>query len=161
MSTSFPVTAIVGTPGGDDLAGTAGRDRVYGLSGADIIEGLAGDDGLWGGPGHDLLLGQADDDYLSGGPNPDIANWQAFALGEEVFVALTPGAPEITLHDVATGDRIGSLRPPGGGSRFDFGTTLATGGNRILVGVPGADTVGEDAGRAHLYDTDGRFIAHA
>lgn len=167
---------------GDVLLGFGGEDWVIGHDGDDFADGGLGDDRLDGGSGDNAVFGRAGDDWLiagggndrlyGDGPSLDLVEtlvgpepepmtdpfWQAFALGPDVLVALTPGAPEITLLDVETGERVGSLQPPPGVAPFDFNTTLATGGDRVLVGEAGADTDGEDSGRAHLYDTEGRFI---
>jgi Ca2+-binding RTX toxin-like protein len=61
---------IVGTPGNDNLRGTAHADVIVGLAGNDRIDGLRGDDMICGGhdfvPG-DVLRGGAGSDRLSGG----------------------------------------------------------------------------------------------
>ena len=62
---------IVGTPGHDDILGTAAADVIAGLGGHDFISGLAGDDVICGGPSGDYLKGGLGDDRLLGGPGGD------------------------------------------------------------------------------------------
>ena len=62
---------IVGTRGGDYLAGGGHDDVIIGLAGNDTILGGAGDDLLEGGPGNDVITGGAGADRIVGGPGSD------------------------------------------------------------------------------------------
>ncbi|UEM07303.1 hypothetical protein JL101_032990 (plasmid) [Skermanella rosea] len=174
----------VGREGDDILLGGQGGDRLIGSQGDDHADGGGGDDRLNGGPGSDTLFGRRGSDRLIAGdgddrlfgegapslelverfagpppdPNTDVFG-QAFAIAGETLAVLPPGASEITLHDVSTGALLGSIQPPPGAGPFDYRTTLAAGTDRILVGEPGADIDGNDAGQAYLHDASGRFIA--
>ncbi|WP_372618722.1 calcium-binding protein [Falsiroseomonas sp.] len=71
---------IIGTPGPDELPGTAQKDRILSLGGADTIEGLGDADLIFGGSGNDLIRGEGrsfegaqigGDDTILGGPGDD------------------------------------------------------------------------------------------
>lgn len=62
---------MVGTGGGDNLRGTAGRDVIVGGGGNDIIKGGAGKDVICGGGGNDVLKGGTGSDDLRGGGGND------------------------------------------------------------------------------------------
>lgn len=62
---------ITGTPGNDDLRGTAGRDVICGFGGNDRIRGLGGNDVIRGGGGNDRLFGGNGSDRIEGGPGND------------------------------------------------------------------------------------------
>ena len=74
---------LLGTPGDDELEGTAATDVIVGLGGDDEIEGNGGDDricggegddDLEGGGGNDRLFGEAGEDQLDGGSGIDHAD---------------------------------------------------------------------------------------
>jgi serralysin len=65
------IEAVVGSPFGDDLMGTDGRERFAAIGGRDELQGSGGDDVLNAGAGNDTVHGQADDDALRGGPGRD------------------------------------------------------------------------------------------
>jgi hypothetical protein len=62
---------IVGTPGNDQLAGTASPDVIVALGGDDKIGGAGGDDLICAGPGADLVSAEGGSDRVSGGPGDD------------------------------------------------------------------------------------------
>jgi len=62
---------INGTPGRDELDGSAGGDLIDGAGGRDRIRGLAGDDCLTGGLGRDRVSGDDGADRLHGGAGRD------------------------------------------------------------------------------------------
>jgi non-specific serine/threonine protein kinase len=61
----------VGSPAGDSITGTDGKDVVVALGGSDQIEGGAGADRLCGDQGRDRLSGGPGKDRLDGGPGRD------------------------------------------------------------------------------------------
>ena len=64
---------IVGTPGHDEIHGTAGRDVIVGRGGNDDIEGRRGNDLICGNRGNDELEGDRGADRLIGGKGHDEA----------------------------------------------------------------------------------------
>ncbi len=68
---SKPCT-IVGSPGADNLTGTAKADVICGRGGDDRILGGPGEDVIRGGPGADRLFGGYGRDYLYGGSGDDL-----------------------------------------------------------------------------------------
>ena len=62
---------LLGTPGSDQLYGSAGDDRILGRGGRDQIGGNAGSDRLYGGEGRDELTGSSGPDILVGGRGGD------------------------------------------------------------------------------------------
>ncbi|MDF2234795.1 choice-of-anchor Q domain-containing protein [Albimonas sp. CAU 1670] len=65
------VPEVRGTPGPDDLSGTALGERMLGLGDDDTLQAGGGDDTLEGGEGDDTLDGGEGDDTLDGGPGAD------------------------------------------------------------------------------------------
>jgi len=57
---------ITGTPGGDRLVGTRGRDVISAYGGGDRILGRAGNDLICAGAGNDTVIGGAGDDTIAG-----------------------------------------------------------------------------------------------
>jgi Ca2+-binding RTX toxin-like protein len=91
-----PNAPAVGTPGDDQLVGSAAADRLFGFEGKDAISGAAGDDILWGGLGKDRLTGgPGEDDFVievvKRKEKPDKID--DFVVGEDLFV-LDQGAFE-------------------------------------------------------------------
>src|SRR5687768_658528 len=67
------VATIVGTPGNDDIIGTARADVIVGGRGTDSIYGRAGDDIICGGrSGLRVEEGEKVPQLLSGGPGDDV-----------------------------------------------------------------------------------------
>jgi hypothetical protein len=62
---------ITGTPGKDRLGGTAAGETICGLGGKDRLSGKAGNDVLKGGGGADVLRGGSGRDRIIGGPGRD------------------------------------------------------------------------------------------
>lgn len=62
---------IVGTPAGEKLRGTTGRDVIFAAGGADEVRGLGGKDMICGAGGKDQVKGGADDDRLAGAGGRD------------------------------------------------------------------------------------------
>jgi Ca2+-binding RTX toxin-like protein len=74
-----------GTPGNDNLIGSAAGDRLSGLGGADTISGRRGRDCVVGGPGADDLFGGRAGDRINGGPG---RNTYAGGSGNDVINAV-------------------------------------------------------------------------
>ncbi len=78
---------------------------------------------------------------------------EALAWSDGLVVA---GAPlefvtgTVRVLDPDTGDVVTTILPPD--ATGEFGAALAVSGSTLLVGAPGDDTLGEDAGAAYLYD---------
>ena len=62
---------INGTPGDDELLGTALNDDIHGFAGNDGLFGFEGNDLLDGGDDHDFMRGQSGNDWLLGGTGDD------------------------------------------------------------------------------------------
>ena len=139
---------IIGSGGGDRLAGTAGDDLVRARSGGDRVAGRGGDDRIAGGEGRDRLDGGAGDDVIFGfGASDRRAGSDAIAVrtvgdGFErpVYATAAPGDPgrlyvveqhsgRIEILDTRTGET--AARPfldlPDGG--------LADGNEQGLLGL--------------------------
>lgn len=65
------VENVVGSLGGDVIAGTDGRNKISGSLGDDVIDGAGGRDKLIGGKGHDRLTDGTGIDNLIGGSGAD------------------------------------------------------------------------------------------
>ncbi len=103
-------------------------------------------------------------------PNPDPTESDMFgssvAAWDNFFVAGAPGAD----HDAQDaglayltsihGDVLVTFHNPAPDSGDHFGAAIAFSENRVLVGAPGDDTFGEDAGAAYLFDAlTGDYLA--
>ncbi len=118
---------VVGTPGDDNLDGTAVKDFILADAGNDTLTGDAGDDTLFGGSGNDLLDGGDDDDLLAGdgGIVGDLGNDVLLGgdgndtlLGGSTFSIAGLGAGQDTM-DGGAGDDI--LAPGPGVDTYDGG----------------------------------------
>ena len=90
----YPGRIAFGSPGDNELKGTAGRDYLNGQRGDDVIRGLGGNDVVVGGRGRDHLFGGGGKDFLDsrdgtkgndvvdGGPGADTVRKDA---GDAVF----------------------------------------------------------------------------
>lgn len=67
------VEGVVGSSGGDNLAGDAGANRLEGLWGNDVLRGRGGDDTAAGGGRNDRLFGAGGEDLLDGEAGNDRA----------------------------------------------------------------------------------------
>jgi hypothetical protein len=100
---------IVGTPGPDNLRGTADGDRLSGLAGDDILRGEGGADCLIGGPGDDRVEGGGGRDEVSTGTGNDRID----EVGYEYRAGWTPDPGRNSVEagggrdavDVANGER--------------------------------------------------------
>lgn len=128
------VENVVGTGGGDSLAGSAADNRLDGLDGDDLLTGAAGadwlegdlgNDTLAGGEGDDLLAGEAGDDSLQGDGGSD---WM---LGREGADRLEAGAGADGLFGGQGNDTL-----DGGADDDELDGGL---GNDLLFGGAGAD----------------------
>ncbi len=80
------------------------------------------------------------------------------AVGRPTFQSTTAtGAAYV--FDVASGQQLARLTPPGGTIDSRFGWSIDIQGGRVLVGARGEDQVGDDAGAAYLFDAQtGQFL---
>ncbi|RYF89019.1 MAG: calcium-binding protein, partial [Caulobacteraceae bacterium] len=126
----------VGTPGDDDLTGTAGVDTVDGGAGKDVLRGLGGDDVLDGGDGNDYVYGGNNDDVLGGNAGGDSL------FGEDGDDLLDGGDSADKLFGGAGVDDLiggtGNDRLDGGG---DADSLTGGSGNDYLDGGLGADVM--------------------
>ncbi|MFO7856865.1 MAG: calcium-binding protein [Paracoccaceae bacterium] len=67
------IEGVVGSSGGDRLAGDAGANRLDGLWGNDVLRGRGGDDTIAGGGRNDRLFGADGEDLLDGEAGADRA----------------------------------------------------------------------------------------
>jgi Ca2+-binding RTX toxin-like protein len=67
-------------------------------------------------------------------------------------VDAAPGAGAAYLFDPETGALLQTFRNPTPQPNDEFGTALAAVGGNLLVGAPGDDSAGADAGAAYLFD---------
>ncbi len=107
---------VTGTPGADEIAGTAaadilvgggGNDRILGGGGADTLDGGDGNDRILGGRGADTIDGGGGNDRILGGPGRDRLTGGA---GRDRFVFRKPSdsrpkSPDV-ITDFKAGDRI-------------------------------------------------------
>lgn len=120
---SGPVSGIedaVGSPQGDDLAGTSGAnlldgsggaDRLRGFGGDDILVGGDGDDDVFGGDGRDVAVGGFGADELYGDGGDDIVLAGPVDLAPAGIRAV---AAEWSRTDRDYAQRIAALRNGGG-----------------------------------------------
>jgi Ca2+-binding RTX toxin-like protein len=87
-------TPIIGTPGGDSIAGLAIDD---------LVLGRAGDDTLGGGAGDDLLDGGTGNDTLYGGTEADGA-------GDDIYVFARGYGRDVVYDNDATPDNLDTIR---------------------------------------------------
>ncbi|MDM0113045.1 calcium-binding protein [Variovorax sp. J22R133] len=73
-SATLLAKVFAGTPGDDQLIGTAAADVIQGQAGIDVLYGDAGGDTLRGGTGNDYLFGEDGNDTLAGGLGDDLLN---------------------------------------------------------------------------------------
>lgn len=134
---------VVGTPGDDNLDGTAVKDFILADAGNDTLTGDAGDDTLFGGSGNDRLEGGGDDDLLAGdgGIFADFGNDVLLGgdgndtlLGGSVFSIAGLGAGQDTMDGGAGDD---TLAPGPGVDTFDGGPGRDT--LELFDGIQGAD----------------------
>ncbi|GAB5469822.1 MAG: hypothetical protein Kilf2KO_28520 [Rhodospirillales bacterium] len=153
-------TAIEGSPGDDELIGTAESELIAGLDGNDTLYGLAGNDTLSGGAGDDSLFGGPGADVLSGGDGLDTADYSD-----------APAAIEANLGDPgsnsgeAAGDSYSSIERLRGSAFNDQlwgddqdNRLYGRDGNDILWGGEGGDILngGDGVDRASYSKADGR-----
>ncbi|MCE3289609.1 MAG: Ca2+-binding protein toxin-related, partial [Caulobacter sp.] len=127
---------FVGTPGADDLSGTAGNDTADGGDNNDILRGLGGDDTLNGGNMSDQLYGGDNNDILGGDAGGDIL------YGEAGTDTLNGGDGGDKLYGGTGADQLnggtGNDRMDG---EADIDTLNGGAGNDYLDGGAGADVM--------------------
>ncbi len=126
---------------GNDLAGTADDDRVFGTLGGDNINGLGGDDKLsmdrgddcvFGGPGNDSISGNEGDDEVRGGEGTDRVFGRAG-------------------NDAISGNEDDDLVVAGSGDDRAFGRA----GNDRVRGQEGTDALSGNAGNDKVQGGEG------
>ena len=129
---------LAGTAGVNRLEGDYGADDLFGLDGDDKLYGGFGDDHLEGGEGSDTLLGENGADHLDGGAGWDTVSYETAGL---VVVDLQTPANN---QGHATGDTFNSIEKIIGAS-----------GNDRLSGDAGANTFAGGYGADRLFGRDG------
>ena len=139
---------IIGTGGGDTLAGDSTANRLAGSGGNDAIQGRDGDDTLWGDAGNDTLDGGAGREALFGGAGVDLASYANAQAGFWADMA----APATNTGE-AFGDSWAELEGIIGSA---FGDTLLgdEAGNQI-DGGDGFDLIDGRGGSDTLYGGGG------
>jgi len=125
---------VFGGDGDDDLSGQQGNDILYGEGGDDLLSGHIGNDTLIGDIGSDRLYGGSGDDDLVGGV------WSF----EPIPAAPQPDKDELygeDGNDYLRGDNV---------FQYSAGLTQTTGGDDLLIGGPGYDTLDGQAGNDTL-----------
>ncbi|MCZ6846397.1 MAG: calcium-binding protein, partial [Alphaproteobacteria bacterium] len=141
---TITVTEVV-----DTIQGTPGDDNLVGTAGADLIKGLGGDDTMAGGAGNDTLQGQAGADALDGGTGSDTATYQG--SGQAVNVNLTTGTG--TGGD-AQGDTLTDIENLTGSGNDD--TLTGDGNANVIDGDAGDDSIDGGAGADTLTGGSGQ-----
>ena len=70
------------------------------------------------------------------------------------------GSGTVYLYDASTGDLLRTIEDPTPSQDGQFGKSVALDGNQILIGNPGDDTNGQDAGQAYLFDVTTGSLLH-
>src|SRR5680860_812221 len=102
---------LSGGAGGDELGGRAGPDDLHGGAGADTLNGGLGDDSLFGDEDNDMLFGEEDDDRLRGGSGIDMLNGGAGSDdfdGDEPGVSGGPGGSDPDSCDYSASEDAGA-----------------------------------------------------
>lgn len=123
---------IAGTPGNDNLVGTAGHDVICGDSGNDTINADAGNDLIYGGSGADTISGGNGGDTIFGGSAND---------------RISGGSGADTIDGATGNDQVSA------GSGNDV--VLGDDGNDTLSGDAGADQVSGGAGNDRVFGVTG------
>ncbi len=96
---------IVGTPGVDNLTGTADNQTIYGAASDDILNAYISGSSLAGGLGNDILNGNAGNDILGGGAGNDTIFGGA---GDDVYL-FSPGDGFDVISDTSGFDTLSIL----------------------------------------------------
>lgn len=149
---------LIGGPGSDVIEGVDARydgstnETVWGGAGDDTITLSVLDNEVWAGPGNDRVLGGDGTDLLGGGAGDD---WIEARQGDRN--QMWGGVGNDTLLSAATG-RVFHGDVAGGGGGNDL--LLGAGGMDTLYGGAGNDTLRGDDGRDALYLGPGNDSAH-
>ena len=154
---------ITGTPGNDQLGGTAGSDTICGLGGIDQINGRDGSDLLFGDAGDDQLVGAGGIDELDGGAGPlDTADY-GLRANQEVDVDLASGTVANDgrgfAETIANVERVEGARNRPNNLVGDDGPNKLIGGLGVdtLSGGDGADLLRGDPERVSSGAADSLF----
>ena len=169
---------LKGTAGNDLIFAGRGDDHVEGGAGNDWLLGDSGRDTLLGGDGNDHLMGGRDVDFMDGGSGNDVFYFRGrydaedLAYGGEgvdkivnihcsnlTFETFDGRAQSIEIVDARWRDIDGTHRD----NVLDFrGTTLvnfrlidANGGDDVVYGSEGGETIQGDGGNDRLYGEGG------
>ena len=159
------LVAINGTPGNDNLTGTAIDEAINGFAGNDILTGLAGNDEINGGDGADRLIGGEGADVLNGGAGFDSADYRGAASGVR-FNVDTGGTLGDAQGDIFSGieryflSNFNDIVTGSSANEFFYGedgNDQINGGGGIdrIYGGDGNDVQRGDAGNDTLYGSDG------
>lgn len=155
--TYVAIRNLIGTSGGDTLAGDGNSNTLTGQDGNDVLFGNASADFLLGGGGDDVLIGGTGPDTLDGGTGSNTASYETFLGGA---ITLRLDAPGSNTGD-ATGDTFINIQnltgSPGNDNLFGDGNANALfggDGDDQLTGGAGADFFDGGSGENTVrYDT--------
>lgn len=142
-------TVIVGSPGDDDNGPNSGSAYLFDTITGSQIAKLTPDDGgasdRFGGS-----VGVSDTTAVVGIPR----------LNEFFFSGTGTSVGSAYIFDTQTGLQIAKLTPNDDGPVHLFGTAVGVSNSAVIVGAPGDDVFGANAGAAYLFDTlTGNHIA--
>ena len=145
--TLIGIEDLFGSSFGDQLAGNALVNHLFGQDGNDTIDGLNGDDRLFGGNGGDSISGGNGSDLLLGGDDASPDNLRGDGGNDNILGG--PGNDNLSggdANDTVNGGP-GNDRIRGGAGNDNL---LGGGGNDTLLGGAGRDNISGGAGNDRL-----------
>ena len=125
---------IAGSAGRDRLFGGGGNDVLDGLAGADYLEGGDGSDALTGGEGADTLVGGTGEDLLLGGPGNDVYRFDALLETDTIVDADGSVYVGVTLLTGGSRNSDGPYLSGDGQFSYQFSGDLQAGGTLVVNG---------------------------
>jgi hypothetical protein len=146
------------TPAGGDFFGIS-----VAISGNNALIGASGDDTDGDNAGSAYLFDITTGTLLQTFNNPTPASFDSFGFsvaisGNNALIGASgddtggDNAGSAYLFDITTGTLLQTINNPTPGGDDSFGLSVAISGNNALIGAPGDDTGGVDAGNAYLFD---------
>lgn len=144
------MATINGTPGNENLIGTALADSLFAFAGNDSLLGLGGNDRLNGGGGNDTLNGGVGIDTMIGGAGNDtyIVNSTADSVTEAANSGIDTVRSPVTY---TLGSGLDNLVLTGNRAINGTGNEL----NNIIIGNSGNNSLAGELGSDTLYGGDG------